>query len=536
MKKGIRYLVRGALVALSAGMIWLLPAATHTRAAVRVSSVKIKNVPKNLLINKKEKKRLRVTIKPGAARKKLIWRSSKKSVVAVNSKGVIRGKKYGRATVTARAADGSGKKASIRVQVGRKVSRVSLPAASMELDVKASSSVKGQVTPSNATKRKLTYRSSKKSVATVSSSGVVYGKAKGTALITATAQDGSGKKAVCRVQVKVPTRSVVVDADASGTRLQAGQKFTINAYVEPENASNKRVNFTSSNPAVAEVSQSGVVTGVAAGTAVIRVDAADGRSSASVEVEVYKVELKDEKLIAHRGLSSEAPENTTAAFKLAIQGGFYGVECDVRKTLDDNFVIMHDADLNRMCGYNLTVANMDVNQLKKYPVITGNNIDKYPGLTVPTLDEYLEIMAESQTIHPFIELKEELTVSELKMIVKKVKDYGLLERTYFISVHKPNLVALKEIEGVQEEYLQYVYGAEASNKLMAVDNDVISWCINNGIDLDARHTLISADDVYRLHEAGRKVNVWTVNLLAKAYELVTNANVDMITTEYRLNS
>lgn len=312
--------------------------------------------------------------------------------------------------------------------------------------------------------------------------------------------------------------------------------MTIGASVLPANASNRGVRFTSSDPQVAKVSQSGVVTGLEAGKTTILAAAADGRSQTSVEVEVYRVELRDQKLIAHRGLSSEAPENTAMAFEMAVKQGFYGVECDVRKTLDDQFVIMHDADLSRMCGKNLTIANMDLQQLKKYPITSGANVWQYPGLTVPTLEEYLDILADSGTVHPFIELKEEFTKEELQKIVQKVKKTGLLERTYFISMYKQNLLSLKEIDGVNKKGLQYVYGAEESNRDQAVNGPLIDWCIANEIDLDTRYTLLEASHVSRLHEAGRQVNVWTVNQLDKAFELVTELKVDMLTTEYALNS
>lgn len=541
MRDKLKQFGRGIVTALAAGIIL---AAFHTTNAEarpvpgkKVTSITIKQTGNPLLINKRERKKLSVKVRPkNAANQKLTWKTSKKSVVSVTQNGVIRGRKYGKAVVTAQAKDGSGKKAKIHVQVGRKVSKVALPAKTMILDVKAKTKMKATVSPSNATKRNLTYRSSNKGVATVSSTGVVYGKAKGTATITVSSKDGSGKKANCKVQVKIPSQSVVIDVDATGNKIEVGKTLTVNAVVQPANASNKGIRYTSTNPAVAKVNQQGVVTGVASGTTSILVEAADGRSAATVEVEVYKVELRGEKLIAHRGLSSEAPENTTAAFELALQRGFYGIECDVRKTLDDNFVIMHDDGLNRMCGYNLKIANMDLQQLKKYKITSGANVLSYPDLTVPTLEEYLTILEKSDTIHPFIELKESFSSTDLKKLVQLVKKHGLLDRTYFISYYQSNLLALKEIDGVNREFLQYVYGAEEANKLAPVDDRVINWCIENGIDLDARHTLIQASDVYRLHEAGRRVNVWTVNALAKAFELVTNAQVDMITTEYYLNS
>lgn len=533
LKIFVAVLVFGVLVV----MTGQTEAGAEPKSEKKIKSLKINVSGGELLINKRETKKLKVKIKPSKGiDKKLKWKSSKKSVVSVTQKGKIKGKKYGRAYISVRAEDGSGKKARIRVRVGKKVSKVILPSKSMELDVGKTASIQAQVSPANATKRKVKYQSSNKSVATVSSSGVVRGKGKGTATITVSSTDGSGKKALCKVAVKIPTSLIQLDVQNGQLRLEAGTSITINAVVKPDNASNKKIHYTSTNPAAAKVSQLGVVTGVSPGLTTIRVDAADGRSSASVDVEVYKVELQKEKLIAHRGFSSAAPENTTAAFELAVQNGFYGIECDVRKTYDGEFVIMHDADLNRMCGYNLNIANMDLDQLKQYTITAGSNIDSYPELTVPTLEEYLQILEKSDTVHPFIELKEALTEPELKEITELVKKYGLLDRTYFISVHKSNLLTLKTISGVNQEFLQYVYGAESSNKLVPVDDSVISWCINNAIDLDARHTLITADEVSRLHDSGRKVNVWTVNDGKRAYELVKDFCVDMITTEYFLQS
>ena len=114
--------------------------------------------------------------------------------------------------------------------------------------------------------------------------------------------------------------------------------------------------------------------------------------------------------------------------------------------------------------------------------------------------------------------------------MKQVKDAGLLNETYFISMHQSNLLSLQRLDGVNTSQLQYVYGAEDFNKTTSVTSSVISWCINNQIDL------VTASDVYRLQTAGRQVNVWTVNTIEKAYDLVNKLHVDMITTEYMLNT
>ena len=103
-------------------------------------------------------------------------------------------------------------------------------------------------------------------------------------------------------------------------------------------------------------------------------------------------------------------------------------------------------------------------------------------------------------------------------------------------MHQSNLLTLKQIGGVNTTQLQYIYGTEEANKSTPVSTVVIQWCIANQIDLDSRYTLVAASDVYRLQMSGRQVNVWTVNSVEKAYDLVNNLHVDMITTEYMLNS
>ena len=112
----------------------------------------------------------------------------------------------------------------------------------------------------------------------------------------------------------------------------------------------------------------------------------------------------------------------------------------------------------------------------------------------------------------------------------------LRQRADELEVSQSNLLSLQRLDGVNTSQLQYVYGAEDSNKTTSVTSSVINWCISNQIDLDTRQSLVTASDVYRLQTAGRQVNVWTVNTIEKAYDLVNNLHVDMITTEYMLNT
>ncbi len=145
------------------------------------------------------------------------------------------------------------------------------------------------VTPDDATDKSVTWSSSDEGVTTVSSDGVVTAVANGTAIITATANDGSGKSATCEVTVNAPVvhTTGVTLSKTMVTLTSAGETVQLTATVLPENASDNSVTWSSSDESVATVSSEGVVTAVANGTATITATTSDGTNlSASCEVTV----------------------------------------------------------------------------------------------------------------------------------------------------------------------------------------------------------------------------------------------------------
>ena len=106
------------------------------------------------------------------------------------------------------------------------------------------------------------------------------------------------------------------------------------------------------------------------------------------------------KLIAHRGLSSLAPENTLPAYVLAGKYGYFGAECDIHESSDGEFVLMHDDTINRMTNGKGKVKDYTKDELKKFE-ITGNN---YPYLRIPKLSEYLQV-CKNEGVVPVIEIK-----------------------------------------------------------------------------------------------------------------------------------
>ena len=138
------------------------------------------------------------TLKATGTKGKITWTSSKKSVATVSSKGVVKAKKKGTAVITAKYGK---KKLTCKVTVKQPVKSIKLNKTSVTLKKGSSLTLKAAVAPSSANNKAVTWTSSNKKVATVSSKGVVKAVGSGTVTITVKAKDGSGKKATCKITV-----------------------------------------------------------------------------------------------------------------------------------------------------------------------------------------------------------------------------------------------------------------------------------------------------------------------------------------------
>ena len=237
---------------------------------------------------------LTVTVYPdNASNKNVSWKSSDESIATVNN-GKVTALKVGTATITVTTDDG-GKTAICQVTVNAKVynvESVSLDKTSITLKEGDSETLTATVYPANATNKKVSWKSSDESVATVSNGQVTALKA-GTATITVTTEDG-GKTATCQVTVNAKVYNVEsVSLDKTSITLTEGDSQTLTATVSPSNATNKNISWSSSNTSVATVNN-GKVTAIKAGTATITVTTDDGGKTATCQVTVnariYNVE------------------------------------------------------------------------------------------------------------------------------------------------------------------------------------------------------------------------------------------------------
>ena len=168
-----------------------------------------------------------------------------------------------------------------------RVTSVGLNKNSMSKNVGESEKLTATVLPNDATNKTLAWTSSNSSIASVDQDGTVHALGAGTATITASATDGSGKYATCSVTVTGTTVSVTgVTLNTNSLALNVGGESTLSATVAPSNATNKAVTWSSSNTSVATVSSTGKVTAVGAGSATITVTTSDGGYTATCAVTV----------------------------------------------------------------------------------------------------------------------------------------------------------------------------------------------------------------------------------------------------------
>lgn len=252
--------------------------------AVPVTSITIAPGSANLYIG--EGVQIKATVGPADATNKTItWESENPAVATVSETGYVTAVGEGSCRIAAHAANGVTGWATINVlHKVIAVESVTLSASTLKLAVGQSETLTATVNPDNADDKSVSWSSSNAEVATVDANGKVTAHKVGYTAITATA---GGKQAKCEVEVAPQTIAVEsVTLSQSSLELTAGQQVQLTATVNPANADNRTVTWTSSNPAVATVSAMGRVTAVSAGNAEIK--ASCGGKSAVCAVTVKR--------------------------------------------------------------------------------------------------------------------------------------------------------------------------------------------------------------------------------------------------------
>lgn len=243
---------------------------------IAVTSVELDQT--SLKLKPEETASLVATVKPDNATDKTVtWTSSDTSIATVDGTGKVTAIKVGTATITAKAGE---KSAECKVTIYIPVSSIELNKTKMSLDIGESETLVATVKPDDATDKTVTWTSSDETIATADASGKVVAKKDGSTTITA--QAGS-ITASCEVEACIPVSSITLNE--TKLELMRMEARALNATIEPENASNKDVVWSSSDSNIAQVRDDGYVYAKGAGTAVITAKAGNVSVECSVKVE-----------------------------------------------------------------------------------------------------------------------------------------------------------------------------------------------------------------------------------------------------------
>ena len=248
--------------------------------SIQVSEISLNNT--EATIERQSTLRLTATVLPENSRNNTLkWSSDNEEVATVDENGLVTAVSVGEANITATAVDGSGVTATCKVTVSPKlVTSVTLNKNELTIEKSFTAQLAATVAPDDADDLGLIWTSDNEEVATVDENGLVTAVSAGEANITATAVDGSGVTATCKVTV---TPKLVTSVILDESELTIEKNFTeqLTATVAPDDADNLSLTWTSDNEEVATVDENGLVTAVGEGTATITATANDGSGVAA---------------------------------------------------------------------------------------------------------------------------------------------------------------------------------------------------------------------------------------------------------------
>lgn len=238
-------------------------------------------------------------------------------------------------------------------------------------------------------------------------------------------------------------------------------------------------------------------------------------------------------IVAHRGASWDAPENTLASLRLAWEQQADAIEFDCFLSKDGRIVIIHDADTRRVAGVPGKVAEQTFEQLRRLDVGRWKG-ERFAGERIPALEEALATVPAGK--RAFIEVK--CGPEILPELERVLKASGLRpEQTVVISFSEEVVAAVKkrrpELPAYWVATLRTRGKNGAANGQPRRVEDIIATAQRlkaDGVDLSADLEVLSAEYAARIRQAGLFLSVWTVNDAEQARQLIRRG-VQSITTD-----
>ena len=228
-------------------------------------------------------------------------------------------------------------------------------------------------------------------------------------------------------------------------------------------------------------------------------------------------------IFAHRGASAYAPENTLAAFELALAQKADAIELDVKLTADGRVVVMHDATVDRTTGAHGRVRDMSLEDLRALSAGSFFS-EQFQNEKIPTLEDVFEAVGRRTFIN--IELTNYNSPRDqlVENVCTLVKKFELQKRVMFSSFFALNLSRAR------------AYLPEVPRGLLAFNGVLGAWARSFGFTFGKYQALhphlnnATPQQIQRVHRLNRRIHVWTVNA-ADDMRRLFNWGVDAIFTD-----
>jgi glycerophosphoryl diester phosphodiesterase len=228
-------------------------------------------------------------------------------------------------------------------------------------------------------------------------------------------------------------------------------------------------------------------------------------------------------IFGHRGASAFAPENTLAAFRLALEQGADGIELDAMLSADGEVIVLHDDTTDRTTGERGDARKMTLSQLKHLDA--GRYFGaEFTGEPIPTLAEVFAEISSRAVIN--VELKNYTTPTDMLpvKVAELVRQYGLENSVIFSSFHPLPLIRIHRMLPQTPVAILTLEGA-AGRLLRGWAGRMVTPRYIHPYYRD-----VTASSMEREHRNGRKVNTWTVNDEMEMMRLI-NIGIDGIITD-----
>lgn len=209
-------------------------------------------------------------------------------------------------------------------------------------------------------------------------------------------------------------------------------------------------------------------------------------------------------IFGHRGASAHAPENTLAAFELALAQNADAIELDVKLSADGHVVVIHDATVDRTTDGHGRVKDLSLAELKALDAGSFFS-EKYRGERIPTLEEVFESVGQHTFIN--VELTNYSTPGDrlVESVCMLIKKFSLQKRVIFSSFFASNLSRARS------------HLPDVPRGLLALDGLLGAWARSFGFAFGKYQALhpnlkdVTPQQVQRVHRLNRRIHVWTVN-------------------------